>query len=119
MPTFEITKEFEFEAAHHLPALPDGHKCKRPHGHSYIVRLHLTATELDDHGFVKDFGELREFKAVVEALDHQDLNKLLPFYPTAELLALHLLERATELYGDLVASVGVSETRKTWAVCRR
>ncbi|MEM1009583.1 MAG: 6-carboxytetrahydropterin synthase, partial [Myxococcota bacterium] len=30
----EIYKEFTFEAAHHLPFVPEGHKCRRLHGHS-------------------------------------------------------------------------------------
>ena len=37
----EIFKEFTFEAAHHLPNVPDGHKCKRLHGHSWKATLVL------------------------------------------------------------------------------
>ncbi|MDW1809362.1 6-carboxytetrahydropterin synthase QueD, partial [Vibrio sp. Vb2362] len=29
--TSEIYKEFMFEAAHHLPHVPEGHKCGRLH----------------------------------------------------------------------------------------
>ena len=29
----EIWKEFTFEAAHLLPNVPEGHKCRRLHGH--------------------------------------------------------------------------------------
>ncbi len=39
--TTRITKAFTFDAAHHLPHVPAGHKCGRPHGHSYRVILGL------------------------------------------------------------------------------
>ena len=35
----EIFKEFTFEAAHDLPNTPEGHKCRRLHGHSFRIRL--------------------------------------------------------------------------------
>ncbi|MBL7710671.1 MAG: 6-carboxytetrahydropterin synthase, partial [Chitinophagaceae bacterium] len=31
----EIYKEFAFDAAHFLPNVPEGHKCKQMHGHTY------------------------------------------------------------------------------------
>jgi len=34
----DIFKEFHIEAAHRLPNVPEGHKCSRLHGHSFIVR---------------------------------------------------------------------------------
>lgn len=37
-----IYKDFHFEAAHKLPYVPEGHKCGRLHGHSFMVRLELT-----------------------------------------------------------------------------
>ena len=35
----EIWREFTFEAAHLLPNVPEGHKCRRLHGHSYRVKI--------------------------------------------------------------------------------
>jgi len=37
----ELKKQFLFEAAHHLPHVPAGHKCARVHGHSYRVEVVL------------------------------------------------------------------------------
>lgn len=37
-----LFKDFTFEAAHHLPHVPEGHKCGRLHGHSFMVRLEIT-----------------------------------------------------------------------------
>lgn len=36
----DIYKEFQFEAAHRLPYVPEGHKCSRLHGHSFRVRIY-------------------------------------------------------------------------------
>jgi 6-pyruvoyltetrahydropterin/6-carboxytetrahydropterin synthase len=36
-----LFKDFTFEAAHHLPHVPEGHKCGRLHGHSFMVRLEI------------------------------------------------------------------------------
>lgn len=41
---YEITKEFHFSASHQLDYLPEGHQCKRLHGHNYIVKVTLAQT---------------------------------------------------------------------------
>ncbi|MGQ7190015.1 6-carboxytetrahydropterin synthase, partial [Escherichia sp. HC-CC] len=33
-----LFKDFTFEAAHRLPHVPEGHKCGRLHGHSFMVQ---------------------------------------------------------------------------------
>lgn len=118
-----ISKTFEFSASHQLVGLEDTHPCSRLHGHNYIVRLELTG--YTDHiGFVIDYRELAWFKDGVDRWDHQHLNNHLPFNPTAENMADHLLTEALtylhEHYPDEAlrltsASVSVSETPKTWA----
>ncbi len=56
----EIYKEFMFEAAHKLPNVPEGHKCGRLHGHSFLVRLFLSG-EVDAHtGWIIDFSDVKE-----------------------------------------------------------
>ncbi len=37
-----LFKDFTFEAAHRLPHVPEGHKCGRLHGHSFMVRLEIS-----------------------------------------------------------------------------
>lgn len=72
-----LTKEFTFDAAHHLH-LYEG-KCKSLHGHTY--RLVITISGIPNHiGLVLDFADLKEiFKQRVEAkLDHHYLNEVLP-----------------------------------------
>ena len=115
---WRIGKTLTFEAAHHLPDLPEGHKCRRPHGHSYTVEVDMRADLLDDRGFVEDYGMLSE---VVKALDHQDLNELLAFAPTAENLAAHLFTLFSGLarVGVTVERVVVAETATSWAEFKR
>lgn len=115
---FEIAKTFRFEAAHSLPSLPEGHKCRRQHGHSYGVTLILQARELDRHGFVRDYGELSEFRTwLAETCDHRDLNEIVMGPTSAEVLAGWFFEVAHAWYADVVA-VRVSETESTYAEYR-
>jgi 6-pyruvoyltetrahydropterin/6-carboxytetrahydropterin synthase len=115
---FTITKEFAFEAMHYLPAMPDGHKCKRPHGHSYRVRVTLAARALDQYGFVRDYGDLAPIKEYIDGtLDHRNLLEIFPGegnQTSAERLARALFERFAEQFPELVA-VTVCETAKTSA----
>jgi len=85
----EIFKEFTFEAAHRLPNVPDGHKCRRLHGHSFRVTLFVEAP-VDEHaGWVMDFGDIKEaFKPILDRLDHYYLNEIPGLEnPTSENLA--------------------------------
>lgn len=109
---FRIEKEFAFSASHQLEGLPDWHQCGRLHGHNYIVVLVLEG-ELNDHGFVVDYGELAPFKSWIDAeWDHRHIGAY-----TAEQLAFHFYTWAV-LRWPQVAAVRVSETPKTWAEYR-
>jgi 6-pyruvoyltetrahydropterin/6-carboxytetrahydropterin synthase len=120
---YRIGKTFSFEAAHHLPTLPDGHKCSRPHGHSYTVEVTVTAGELTGPGFAADFADLAPVRAhLALRFDHQDLNQVLATEPTSENMARHLFEWCKDnvpLPGSArMESVRVSETASTWAEYR-
>jgi len=113
---FTISKEFAFSASHQLRGLPLEHPCSRLHGHNYVVTLVLAAEKLDRRSFVVDYNDLAPFEQYLkEKLDHRHLNDVLHFPPTAEKLAQHLFEFAESLWPDVVSSVFVSETPKTWA----
>ncbi len=67
----DIYKEFHFEAAHRLPNVPEGHKCTRPHGHSFHVRICLSGEVGEHSGWVMDFADVkRAFKPLHDQLDH-------------------------------------------------
>jgi 6-pyruvoyltetrahydropterin/6-carboxytetrahydropterin synthase len=73
----EIFKEFKFEAAHRLAHLPDGHKCKNLHGHSYRLRVFVRGKIDPKMGWVVDFDEIKTAcKPLIERLDHTFLNEV-------------------------------------------
>lgn len=112
---FIIQKEFHFEASHRLKGLSEGHVCSRLHGHSYRVIFTLKKTTIDEVGFVRDYRELDAIKEWIDAnLDHQDLNTVLHFNPTAERIAHFLYEKFMDQIPELTA-VTVKETEKTSA----
>lgn len=55
---FEIHQEFIFDAAHHFPDLPKGHKYHGVHGHSFRVVVTIAGRADDASGFVVDLEEL-------------------------------------------------------------
>jgi 6-pyruvoyltetrahydropterin/6-carboxytetrahydropterin synthase len=116
--TYTIRKRFTFSASHQLEGLPEDHQCSRLHGHNYTVLLELAADELAEPGFVVDYGDLRPFKQVLDALDHRHLNDLMEgVNPTAENLARVLYDIAWARWPQVVA-VQVCETENTWAEYR-
>lgn len=85
----EIFKEFQFEAAHRLPYVHEGHKCSRIHGHSFRVELHACGPVREPEGWVMDFADLTEaWQPFHTALDYQYLNEVPGLEnPTSENLA--------------------------------
>lgn len=85
----EIFKEFSIEAAHRLPHVPEGHKCSRLHGHSFMVSIHVSGSVDPQNGWVMDFGDIKSaFKPIWEQLDHHYLNDIEGLdNPTSENLA--------------------------------
>lgn len=118
---FRITKEFQFSASHRLDHLPQDHQCARLHGHNYIIQLELSAglNELTAAGFVRDYGDLSDFKKWIDAeLDHRHLNDVIPDRnPSAENMAMWIYTVWSERFSEITA-VRVSETPKTWAEYR-
>ena len=58
----EIYKEFAFDAAHFLPNVPEGHKCKNIHGHTYHLRVYVKGIPGEHTGWIIDFKELKPEK---------------------------------------------------------
>jgi 6-pyruvoyltetrahydropterin/6-carboxytetrahydropterin synthase len=85
----DIYKEFTIEAAHLLPNVPEGHKCKRLHGHSFRIEIHVGGDVDPKLGWVMDFAQLKNcFKPVFDQLDHHYLNEIEGLEnPTSENLA--------------------------------
>lgn len=115
----EITHDFAFEAAHQLPHVPEGHKCRRLHGHSYKVTLQLCGEVDPALGWFIDFGDLEDVvRPVLATLDHHLLNDIEGLAnPTSELLAEWVFRRLAARLPEL-QSVRVSETADSSATFR-
>jgi 6-pyruvoyltetrahydropterin/6-carboxytetrahydropterin synthase len=109
-----ITRRYHFEAAHFLPLVREGHKCKRMHGHNYEFELVVRAN-LNEQGWVLDFWDLDEIvKPVLDKVDHRLLNDIPGLdNPTAEVIALWLHRLITPLLPSDLAldAVHVYETK--------
>ena len=95
MEAMEIFKEFRIEAAHWLPNVPEGHKCRRMHWHSFHIEVHV-AGPLDPHlGWVMDFAGIKTaWRAVHDLIDHRCLNEVEGLEnPTSEMLARWIWHR--------------------------
>lgn len=111
-------------------------KCRHLHGHNYRIHFTCTAGQLDSLGRIVDFGVLKERLCLwlEEHWDHRmmlweqdplrpDLERIVgedlvivPFNPTAEQMAAHLVEVVAppllEGTGVTLVSVRIEETRK-------
>jgi 6-pyruvoyltetrahydropterin/6-carboxytetrahydropterin synthase len=74
---YRIWKELRFESALRLEQAPEGDRRRRLHGHSYLLRLHLSAPLDEVLGWTVDYGDVKAlFKPVYERLDHHRLDTL-------------------------------------------
>ena len=106
-----LTKQFHFEAAHHLPTFPPGHKCRRLHGHSFRFDV-IVEGEVDaDRGYLIDYGQIKALvEPLVKQLDHYYLNEIEGLSnPTSENLAHWIWHRLIPCLAGLSAIV-VHET---------
>jgi 6-pyruvoyltetrahydropterin/6-carboxytetrahydropterin synthase len=112
-----IRRSYDLEVAHRLTAgVPEGHKCRRPHGHRYQLTIYVEGLLGPAPGMLIEYGDLdRVVVPVLKLLDHHDANTLaercstaeatwVSENPTVEMLALWLAARLERLVGS--AAVG-------------
>lgn len=106
-----LTKTIDFESAHWLPTFPEGHKCRRLHGHSFKVDVVVEGEVDPAKGYLVDFGEMkRVLDPLKDRLDHRLLNEIEGLEnPTAEMLAKWVYDRVKPDL-PLVSLVRVRET---------
>lgn len=74
---FRIWKDLRFESALRLTDVPPGDPRRRLHGHSYLLRLHLSAPLDEVMGWTVDYGEVKAlFTPLYRDLDHHRLDEL-------------------------------------------
>ena len=106
-----LIKSFTFEAAHWLPTFPEGHKCRRMHGHSFKVDI-VVAGALDPaKGYLVDYGDIKAVTSPIESqLDHYCLNEIKGLEnPTSEMIAKWIWDRLKPQL-PMLAEVVVHET---------
>ncbi|MCA9283586.1 MAG: 6-carboxytetrahydropterin synthase QueD [Phycisphaerales bacterium] len=114
-----LSKTFSFEAAHWLPTFPEGHKCRRMHGHSFQVEVVVEGAVDPEKGYLIDYGDIKAaIEPVRKRLDHYCLNEIDGLEnPTSEMLARWIWDRLRpEL--SLLSEIVVNETCTSRCVYR-
>ena len=122
---YTVYKEMEFAASHFLREYHG--KCEHLHGHNYVVRVYVSADELNSEGMVYDFVALKRVMNYVfyERFDHKHINDIPPFdsiNPTAEHIASWIGDQMAGQIDDgrvRVTEVRVWETARNGAIYRR
>lgn len=114
-----IYKEFTFDSAHFLPNVPEGHKCKHMHGHTYHIRITLEGPVEPHVGWVLDFSELKEqWKPIEKVLDHKVLNDIPGLEnPTAENIAVWIWNKLVDTLPYL-SEIELKETPTSGVIYR-
>lgn len=107
----ELRKSFQFESAHLLPHLPEGHKCRRLHGHSFQAEIVVSGPCDPKLGWLLDYAEISDaFRPLWEQLDHRYLNEVPGLEnPTSENVAIWIWDRLKPRL-PLLSEVVVAET---------
>jgi 6-pyruvoyltetrahydropterin/6-carboxytetrahydropterin synthase len=72
-----IWKQTTLDGALQLKHAPDGSGLRRLHGHTYTLRLHLSAALDDWLGWAVDFGDVKAaFDPIFQRLDHQPIHEI-------------------------------------------
>ena len=87
-----LFRQFTFDSAHFLPNVPEGHKCKEIHGHTYRLVIYLEDDIKKPEGWVMDFAVVKQVvHPIIEMLDHKLMNNIQGLEnPTCELIAVWL-----------------------------
>lgn len=109
---YYVSKRMEIAGAHNLE-LDYESKCKNLHGHNWIVIVYCKSETLNQNGMVIDFKHIKN--KISDKLDHQYLNDIVDFNPTAENMAKWICDEI----GDICYKVSVQESEGNIAIYER
>ena len=92
---YYVSKRMEIAGAHNLKLDYDS-KCCNLHGHNWIITVHCKSEKLDDNGMVVDFKHIKD--KIHGKLDHQYLNDIFDFNPTAENMSKWICDNVPNCY---------------------
>lgn len=96
---YYVSKRMEIAGSHHL-TLSYESKCSNLHGHNWIVTVCCKSEELNRDGMVIDFKHVKD--KIHGLLDHQNLNEIFDFNPTAENIAKWIVDQFPQCYKAVV-----------------
>lgn len=105
---YYIEKHLEIAGSHRL-SLDYESKCKNLHGHNWNVVIYCKSARLNNNGMIEDFTLIK--KKINDKLDHQNLNDIFDFNPTAENIAHWICEQIPTAY-----KVSVQESEGNTAI---
>lgn len=92
---YYVSKRMEIAGAHNLKLNYDS-KCCNLHGHNWIITVYCKSEKLDDNGMVVDFKHIKDM--IHGKLDHQYLNDIFDFNPTAENMSKWICDNVPNCY---------------------
>jgi len=114
---YRIWKEMTLDSAIKLKHAPEGSLLRGIHGHTYTLRLHLSAPLDQVYGWTVDFGDVKTlFDPIFKAIDHRPLYEIadLPDADTASLAAWVLAKGRAVL--PQIDRVDMYETRGSGSI---
>lgn len=92
---YYVSKRMEIAGAHRL-TLDYESKCQNLHGHNWIVIVYCKSKELNHNGMIIDFKHIKNM--ISDKLDHQYINEIVNFNPTAENMAKWIHDQIPSCY---------------------
>jgi len=110
----ELSRTFDFSAAHRLIGAGDEHRCAGTHGHNFVVEIAVRGEVDRRSGWLIDFGDLKALVApLIAQLDHTMLNEIPGLEnPTSENVGGWIWERLAPDLAELFR-ITVSESPAT------
>ncbi len=108
---YELIVKQKFSSAHFLENYKG--KCEKMHGHTFSIEVCFKVDKLDKSGISIDFTEIKSYLKEILP-DHQVLNEIYDFSPSAENLSRYFYYKIKEKYP--VSKVIIWESEDAGAV---